>query len=147
MVSGIYKLKDSVFWQHQWQESVFSICHYFTEALEEIYYVKSTVYIQNQPPRGVPRKRYSGNVQQIYRRTPKPKYDFKKIASSFIEITLRHRFFPVNLLHIFRTCFLKNTSGWLFLYILEHLLLSSAWGLWLIRDNLKETVFVCGKPL
>ena len=113
MVSGIYKLKDSVFWQHQWQESVFSICHYFTEALEEIYYVKSTVYIQNQPPRGVPRKRYSGNVQQIYRRTPKPKYDFKKIASSFIEITLRHRFFPVNLLHIFRTCFLKNTSGWL----------------------------------
>ena len=32
-----------------------------------------------------------------------------------IEITLRHCFSPVNLLHIFRTRFLKNTSGWLLL--------------------------------
>ena len=32
-----------------------------------------------------------------------------------IEIALRHGCFPVNLLHIFRTPFLKNISGWLLL--------------------------------
>ena len=35
---------------------------------------------QKQPPRGVPRKRCSKNMQQIYRRTPMPKYDFNKVA-------------------------------------------------------------------
>ena len=35
--------------------------------------------------------------------------------SNFNEITLPHGCSPVNLLHIFRTCFLKNTSGWLLL--------------------------------
>ena len=30
-----------------------------------------------------------------------------------IEITLRHGCSPVNLLHIFRTPFPKNTAGWL----------------------------------
>ena len=34
-----------------------------------------------------------------------------KLQSSFIEITLRHVFCPVNLLHIFRTLFPKNTYG------------------------------------
>ena len=29
-------------------------------------------------------------MQQIYRRTPMPKWDFNKVASSFIRITLRH---------------------------------------------------------
>ena len=33
----------------------------------------------------------------------------------FIEIDLRHGCFPVNLLHIFRTPFPKNISGWLLL--------------------------------
>ena len=35
--------------------------------------------------------------------------------SNFIEIALRHGWSPVNLLHIFRTPFLKNTSGRLLL--------------------------------
>ena len=35
--------------------------------------------------------------------------------SNFIEITLRHRCSPVNLLHIFRTTFTKNTFGLLLL--------------------------------
>ena len=35
---------------------------------------------QKQSPRGVPRKRCSENMQQIYRRTPIPKFDFNKIA-------------------------------------------------------------------
>ena len=33
-----------------------------------------------------------------------------KTCNKFIEITLRHGYFPVNLLHIFRTPFLRNTS-------------------------------------
>ena len=38
------------------------------------------------------------------------------LNGNFIEITLRHGCSPVNLQHIFRTTFLKNTSGRLFLY-------------------------------
>ena len=46
-----------------------------------------------------------------------PKCDFNKVAFNFVEITLRHGCSPVNLLHIFRTPFLKNTSGRLLLYL------------------------------
>ena len=35
-----------------------------------------------------------------------------KLQSSFIEITLRLGYSPVNLLHIFRTSFYNNTFGW-----------------------------------
>ena len=38
-----------------------------------------------------------------------PKCDFNK------EVTLRHGCSPANLLHIFRTLFPRNTSGWLLL--------------------------------
>ena len=38
-----------------------------------------------------------------------------KLLCNFIEITLRHGFSPVNLLHIFRKPFPKNTSGRLLL--------------------------------
>ena len=45
-----------------------------------------------------------------------PKCDFNKVASNFIEIAPRHECSPVNLLHIFRTPFNKNTlGGWLLL--------------------------------
>ena len=69
--------------------------------------------VQKKPPRGVLKKRCSESMQQIYRRTPMPKCDFNKIVSNFIEIILRHGSSPVNLLHIFRTPFSSNTSGWL----------------------------------
>ena len=62
---------------------------------------------QKQPPRGVPRKSCFENMQQIYRRTPMPKCDFNKVA--------RHGSSPVNLLHIFRKPFPRNTPGWLLL--------------------------------
>ena len=35
--------------------------------------------------------------------------------SNFIEIAFRYGCSPVNLLHIFRTTFPRNTSGWLLL--------------------------------
>ena len=47
-------------------------------------------------------------MHQIYRGTPMPKCNF----GNFIEITLRYGYSPVNLLHIFRTHFPKNPSGW-----------------------------------
>ena len=37
------------------------------------------------------------------------------IEINFIEIAFRHGCSPVNLLHIFRTLFPRNTSGWLLL--------------------------------
>ena len=107
-----------------------------------------TIYILKQSSCGVLRKRCSENKQQIYRRIPMPKFDFNKVAevflgkgvlricskftgdhqcrsvisikllSNFIEITLRHGFSPVNLLHIF-TSFPKNTCGRLLLHINE----------------------------
>ena len=59
------------------------------------------------------RKRYSENMQQINRRTPCRSVISIKLFCNFIEIALRHGCFPVNLLHIFRKPFPKNTSGWL----------------------------------
>ena len=52
-------------------------------------------------PRGVPSISCSENIQQIYRRIPMPKCDFNKKKKSY----------PVNLLHIFKTPFPKNTGG------------------------------------
>ena len=40
-----------------------------------------------------------------------------KLLCNFIEITLRHGCSPVNLLHIFRTPFPRNSSGWLLLVL------------------------------
>ena len=41
-----------------------------------------------------------------------------KLLCNFVEIALWHAWYsPVDLLHIFRTHFSKNTSGWLLLYL------------------------------
>ena len=49
------------------------------------------------------------------------------LQSNFIEIALRHDVSPVNWLHIFRTPFPKNTSGWLLLSIIPR---NSHWNFW-----------------
>ena len=41
------------------------------------------------------------------------------LQSNFIEVALRHGCSPVNLLHIFRTTSLKNTTEWLLLSLLK----------------------------
>ena len=46
-----------------------------------------------------------------------PKCDFNKLLCNFIEVALRHGCSPVNLLHIFRTTFPKNTSRRLLLKV------------------------------
>ena len=100
--------------------------------------------IQKQPSRGVLKKRCSENMQQICREHPCRSVILIKLQSNFIEnrtltwvfsckfaayfqntfsycnffeIALRHGYSRVNLLHIFRTPFLKNSSGWLHLVI------------------------------
>ena len=75
-----------------------------------------TIKIQKQSRIVVPGKRFSENMQQTYRRTLMPKCDFNRVAlqlCNFIEIALRQGCSPINLLHIFRTPFLRNTSRWL----------------------------------
>ena len=47
------------------------------------YCLNNKSIFQKQPPRGVPRKRCSENIQEIYRRTPMPKCDFNKVALQF----------------------------------------------------------------
>ena len=73
--------------------------------------------IQKQPPSGVPRKRCSENIQQIYKRHPCRSAILITLQSNFIEIALRHGCSPLNLLYIFRRPFPKNSSGWLLVII------------------------------
>ena len=88
---------------------------------------------QKQPSRGVLRKRCSENIQEIYRATSMPKYMISiKLLCNFLEITLRDRYSPVNLLHIFRPPFPKNTSGRL-------LLKSASWVLYNFHQTEIET--------
>ena len=70
--------------------------------------------VQKQHFRLVLKKRCAKNMQQSYTRTPMPKGDFNKVAKQTCKV--------VNLLHIFRTSFPKNTSGGLFLFVANGLL-------------------------
>ena len=72
---------------------------------------------QKQQSSGVLRKRCSEIMQKIYRRTPmpKPKCDFNKVAKQLYWNRVSAWVFSVNLLHIFRAPFPRDTSGWLLL--------------------------------
>ena len=74
---------------------------------------------QKQPPRGVPRKRSTENMQKIYRRTTMLKFDFNKVAKQLYWNRTSAWLSPVNLLHIFRTPFPENTSERLLLKLLK----------------------------
>ena len=82
---------------------------------------------QKQPPRGVHRKRCSRNMQKIYRRTPMP----IPITSAWCS--------PVNLMHIFRIPFPKNTSEWLLLKLWTFFPGSSQLQFWYI-SNIDTTI-------
>ena len=69
----------------------------------------SVSFCWKQPSSGVLRKKCSENMQLIYGL-------YVKLQSNFIEITLQHECSPVNLLHIFRAPFFRNTSGGLLLF-------------------------------
>ena len=67
--------------------------------------------------RGVLRKRCSEYMLQIYKRTLWRSLISINLLSNFIEIARQHGCFPVNLVHIFRISFPKNTSGGLLLNV------------------------------
>ena len=69
--------------------------------------------IRNSPPE-VFRKRWSENMQQVYRRTPMPKCHFNKVAT-LLKLHFDMVVLLLNLLHIFRTPSIKNNSDWLLL--------------------------------
>ena len=58
-------------------------------------------------------------MQQIYRSTTMPKRDFTKVAKQLYWNNTSTWCSPVNLLHIFRTPFPRDTSGWLLLNLVE----------------------------
>ena len=70
---------------------------------------------QKQPSRGVLRKRYSENMQQIYWRTPMLKCDFNKIVRQLHWYECS----PENLLPIFRTFFLRTPTEGCFWCMME----------------------------
>ena len=59
----------------------------------------------------------------------------EKWQSKFIKIALRHGCSPVNLLHIFRTTFPRNTSEWLLVIIPTSIKVAPG-SLWLNINNL-----------
>ena len=79
-----------------------------SDMLMVINIVLKRVMLQKQSSIGVLRKRRSENMQLIYVRTPMPKCDFNLALCNFIEIIPWHRCSPVNLLHIFRTPFVRT---------------------------------------
>ena len=104
-------------WVYWGDETKFGGLWYPSEVLASLLLSWRWPEQQKQPSRSVLRKRCSENMQQIYRttpmpkcdlRTPRPKCDFNKV--------LRDGCSPVNL-HIFRTSFRGNTSGWLLLQL------------------------------
>ena len=72
-------------------------------------------WLQEQPSKGVLRKRCSENIQQIYRITPMSKFGFNKVALQLYWNSLQNGCSPVNILHNFRTPLSKNTSRGLLL--------------------------------
>ena len=96
---------------------------------------KRNYIFQKQLSKGVLKKECSKNMQQCTGENPCRRVISIKLQSIFNETTLRHECFPVNLLHIFRTPFYKN-SYW-------ELLLIFAWQLLFRRYDfscLKTTV-------
>ena len=84
------------------------------------------------------RKRCSKNYSKFTGEHPCQSAISIKLQSNFIETALRHECSPVNLLHIFRTHFPRNTSGWLLLHLepcqasilRRKTILTLKWGLW-----------------
>ena len=74
----ISKRKGNFFiiYSRTWLSSYLATAGYLAKN-REVYVV---CFMQKQPSRGVLRKRISGNMHQIYRRTPVPKNDFNKVV-------------------------------------------------------------------
>ena len=107
---------ETVFHEMLWKKS-FTVY----PCLKCCFNISSHYYIQKQLSRTVLKKRCSENMQHIYRRTPMLECDFNKVTWNFMKITLRHGCSLVNLLHIFRTPFLKGTLMQISLNVCIHI--------------------------
>ena len=76
-------------------------------------------YNQKQPFRGVLKKSVLKICSKFTGEHPYQSVISIKLLFNFIEIALRHKCSPVNLLHIFKTPFSRNTFGWLLLYNID----------------------------
>ena len=103
-------------WLFIWSLSSFSY-HQFFELKYAILNDQSTVYLQFRSRH--PEVFLEKGILKIYSKFTGEHSCWSaisiKLLCNFIEIALRHGCSPVNLLHIFRTPFVKNTSGWLLL--------------------------------
>ena len=75
-----------------------------------------------------------------------PKCDFNESCTTLIEITFWHGYSPVNMLHIFRTPFRRNTSEWLLLLYKTYFKLLFITSGWLViskinNDQITEKLF------
>ena len=73
--------------------------------------------VQEQPPRRVLKKRFSENMQQMYRRTPIPMCNFNKVA---LQLFWNHTLawvFSCTFDSYFQNTFFKSPSGWLLLTV------------------------------
>ena len=68
-----------------------------------------------------------------------------KLLCNFIEIALPHGCSPVNLLHIFRAPFSRNTSGWLLLFSPPSYWPKSKWEIKLKHDVFATTLVIYKK--
>ena len=89
-------------------DSVLNMSHAIHNVTVQVY----EFLLQQQPSQDVPRKKICNNFTG--------EHHFQSVISikllcNFIEIALWHGCSPANLLHIFRTLFSRNTSGWLLL--------------------------------
>ena len=85
------------------------IFRYFPIIIKFTRVLNTWILISRGSPPGVLKKNCTENMRQIYRRTPMPKCDFNKVIKRLYWNRTRQGHFPVNLGHIFRAVFLKNT--------------------------------------
>ena len=86
----------------------------FSHRLFSVNYFKF-LRIQKQRSRGVLRIRFLKICSKFTGENPCRNAISIKLLGTFIKIALQHGCSPVNLLHIFRTPFHRNTYGWLLL--------------------------------
>ena len=67
---------------------------------------------QKQPLKGVLKKKFSENMQQIYRRTPM-QCDFNKVSKQLYWSRTSGRVFSSKFAAYLQNTFSRNTSGWL----------------------------------
>ena len=78
--------KPSFNWKQtffKWEQNFYIYENFLINSVSLCYCLNNKSIFQKHPPRGVPRKRCSEYIQEIYRRTPMPKCDFNKVALQF----------------------------------------------------------------